>query len=119
MTLQAITHLNARSIDLAACAAQNGTDTAAVVTGSELDNRPFLQTGYAIYVATNTLTWYVYGARLSTFADEVLIYSGDVLAGGHSTNDTASYYPYSRVKIVNKVAGSVGVATVTGLARGF
>lgn len=120
MTLQRLGHIDPNKyVDIAACAAQNGTNAAVVVTGSELDNRAFLSSGYAISVATQTLTWYVYGARLATFADEILIYSADVTAGSTDEDGTCSYYPYSRVKIKNKVDDSVGVATVTGMAKGY
>jgi len=100
-------------------AAQASTASEVVVTGSGMDARVWQALSYTIVNATQTITYNVYGANLSTYADEVLV-SGptDVLAAGISSYSVVPPpFGYYRVKIIDKVGGVHGTVTVNGLAK--
>jgi hypothetical protein len=98
---------------------QASTALAAVVTGSEIDARPFRSISYTLLNANNTITYWIYGAHRLDFADEVIA-SGptDILAsavGSYSVSPAP--FSYYRVKIQDKVGGSHGTVAVVGLAK--
>lgn len=100
-------------------AAQASTNAAAVVAGSDLDMRPWTSLAYTLTNITNTITYWVYGANLATFADEVIV-SGptDILAAAASSYTVSpAPYAYYRVKIVDKVGGDHGTVTLVGIAK--
>lgn len=101
-------------------AAQNSTAAYAVLAGSELDTRGYNSLAYTLKDATQTITFEVFGANLSDYSDEVIV-SGptDILATGSASYAvTPAPYAYYRVKIIDKVGGTHGVVTLSGIAKG-
>ena len=90
-----------------------------VVAGSEIDARPWASLSYTIAVATNGVTWTVFGANSADYSDEVAVNApANVAAAAVSSYAVAQApYAYYRVKILSTVPGSHGVATVAGLAK--
>ncbi len=98
---------------------QASTASAVVVTGSEIDSRPWDSVCYTIKGKTNTVTWYVYGANSSDYSDEVSLYSADVTSSATDSYAVAQApYAYYRVKIITKVNPNHGSPTVYGIAKG-
>jgi hypothetical protein len=107
-------------IEMVTPAAQASVNAETLLAGSAIDMRPWRSLAYTLTNITNTITYNVYGANLSTYADEVLV-SGptDILAAGVSSYAVAQApYAYYRVKILSKVGGAHGTVTLTGIAKG-
>ncbi len=99
--------------------AQTSTNSAAVVTGSAMDVRAYTSLAYTIAVATNTVTWWVYGANASDYSDEVIVDGPTNVTAGSvdSYAVTQAPYGYYRVKIQSTTPDSHGSATVRGIAK--
>ena len=99
--------------------AKTSANAIAVVTGSEIDARPWTSVAYTVSIATQSVDWSVWGANLSTYADEVAVLSAaTVVAGAVSSYAVAQApYAYYRVKIASSAGGVHGVATVNGIAK--
>lgn len=121
MTLTTV-HSGGRAIptDTVTPAAQASVDAVTVVTGSEIDARPWRSLAYTIKVATNTIAWTVWGANAADYSDEVTVLSSAPVVAGAASSYTASPPPfaYYRVKIASNVGGVHGTATVRGIAKG-
>ena len=120
MTVQLIANEQRQAaVDIITPAAQASTNTATVVVGSELDMRMWKSLAYTIKNITQTITWWVYGANASDYADEAIVDGPtDVLAAGvDSYAEVQSPYAYYRVKIKSKVDDVHGTATVRGIAK--
>lgn len=100
--------------------AQASTADPAVVTGSEIDARPWQSVAYTVLNAAETIQWWAYGANASDYSDEVIVDGpSDVLAAAADSYAVApAPYAYYRVKIVDKVGGTHGTVTVHGIAKG-
>ncbi len=101
-------------------AAQASVAAETVLAGSEMDVRGFTTLAYTIAIAAaeNTVTWKVYGANDSGYADEVAVNTADVASGAAGAYTvTPAPYGYYRVKILDKVGGSHGTATLRGIAK--
>ena len=99
---------------------QASVNTDAVVDGSEIDARPWSSLAYTIAVATNDVTWTVFGANSSDYSDEVAVNGPASVAAAAASSYAVDPAPYGhyRVKIKSTVGGAHGVATVAGLAKG-
>lgn len=108
------------AIEIVTPAAQLSANTDAVVTGSEIDARPWRSLAYTIKVATNAVTWTVFGANASDYSDEVVVNSAASVAAGSASSYAVSQAPYAyyRVKIRSTVADTPGTATIAGIAKG-
>lgn len=98
----------------------SSTASTAVVTGSEMNMRPWRTLAYTISVVTNGVKWSVFGANADDFSDEVAVLSATTVAAAASSSYAASPAPYAyyRVKIIDDSGGSHGTATVRGIAKG-
>jgi len=101
-----------------ASATQSSVNAETVVDGSEIDARAWDAVTYSVVVATKTITLNVYGALDASYSDERQLQTGDVAAAavGYYTT-TPPLYSYYRLKILSKVEGQHGDATVRGLAK--
>jgi hypothetical protein len=111
--------LTGTSYEVTAPVAQTTTNDPAVLAGAEIDARDWLTVSYTVSVATNTITWWVYGANLATYAGEVIV-SGptDVVAGATSAYAvTPAPYGFYRVKVDSKVDASFGSVTCVGITK--
>lgn len=110
-----------RQVEILAVApvAQTSANDPAVLAGTEMDVRAFTTLAYTVVNATQTITWWVYGANASTYADEVIVDGpSDVLAAGiDSYAVTPAPYGYYRVKIESKVDATHGTVTCRGIAK--
>ncbi|MHB1334515.1 MAG: hypothetical protein ACYCXQ_00975 [Candidatus Humimicrobiaceae bacterium] len=99
---------------------QLSTNNYAVLTGSEIDMRPWRSLSYTVLVITNDVTWEIYGANMSDYSDEVIVQAGASVVAGAGSSYAVAQAPYSyyRVKIKSTVGGSHGTATLKGLAKG-
>ena len=106
-------------VEYVAPVAQTSANADTVLTGSGLDARGWLTVCYTILIATNTVDWTVYGANLSTYADEVVVQAeASVVAGAASSYAvTPAPYGYYRVKIHSNAGGAHGTATLVGIAK--
>jgi len=100
--------------------AQASTASAAAVTGSDMDARPWRSLAYTIAVATQAVKWSVWGANAADFSDEVAVLSPTtVAAAAVSSYSTAqAVYSYYRVKIIDDAEGVHGTATIRGVMKG-
>lgn len=107
-------------VDVVAPAAQASTNSAAVLVGSAIDARGWRSLAYTVKVATNTISWWVYGANTEDFSDEVIVDGpSDVVATGADSYAVAQApYGFYRAKIQSKVAGNHGTVTLAGIAKG-
>lgn len=108
------------AVDIVAPAAQASVNAETVLAGSEMDMRMWRSLGYTAKVATNAVTWVVYGANSSDYSDEVVVQAAaNVAAGATGTYAVAQApYAYYRVKIYSTAGGVHGVATLAGIAKG-
>lgn len=108
------------AIEQVAPAAQLSTNADAVVTGSEIDARPWRSLAYTIKVAANAVTWTVFGANASDYGDEVVVNGAASVDPGLASSYAVSQAPYAyyRVKIRSTVADTPGTATIVGVAKG-
>jgi hypothetical protein len=99
---------------------QASTNNPAVVAGSAIDARPWRSLSYTITVAANTITWWVYGANRSDYADEVIVDGPSDVAAGAADSYAVEQAPYAyyRVKVESKVDGAHGNVGLCGLAKG-
>ncbi len=99
---------------------QLSTNSYVVLTGSEIDVRPWKSLSYTILVATNDITWEVYGANRLDYSDEVIVQAGASVAAGAGSSYAVAQAPYSyyRVKIKSTAGGSHGTAGLYGIAKG-
>jgi hypothetical protein len=99
---------------------QASTNNPAVVVGSEVDMRALRSLSYTITVAANTITWWVYGANRSDYADEVIVDGPSDVAAGAADSYAVEQAPYAyyRVKVESKVDGAHGNVGLCGLAKG-
>lgn len=121
MTMQMVGGIHRQvAIDTATPDVQNSTNTDAVVTGSEIDARAWNSVAYTIIVATNAITWTVFGAHAADYSDEVAVSTPASVAAGANSSYTVAPAPFShyRVKIKSTSAGNHGAARVTGVAKG-
>lgn len=107
-------------IETVAPDAQASTASTAVVTGSEMDARPWRSVAYTIKVATNSVDWSVFGANASDYSDEVAVQAAATVAAGAASSYAVAQAPYSyyRVKIIDTSAPNHGTATVRGVMKG-
>lgn len=100
--------------------AQASTASTAVVDGSEFDARAWRSLAYTIKVATQDVTWSVFGANASDYSDEVAVLSPASVAAGAGSSYAVAQAPYAyyRVKIIDTVGGVHGTATVRGILKG-
>lgn len=110
-----------RQVEILAVApdAQASTNDPAVLDGSEIDARAWRSVAYTVLVATNTITWWVYGANASDYSDEVIVDGpSDVTAGAADSYAIAQApYGYYRVKIESKVDDTHGAVTCRCIAK--
>ena len=121
MTVQLIANQHRQvAIDMVTPIAQASTSSDEVVSGSEIDARMWKSISYTIKVATNAVTWTVFGANTLDYSDEVVVQDAASVAASASGSYAAIQAPYAyyRVKIRDTVGGSHGTATVVGLAKG-
>lgn len=92
----------------------------AVVVGSEIDARPWASIAYTIAVATNAVTWTVFGANSAEYNDEIDVSTEASVAAAAVGSYAVAQAPYAyyRVKVRSTVGGAHGVATVSGIAKG-
>lgn len=100
--------------------AQASTNDPAVLAGSELDARMWRSVAYTVKVATNTITWWVYGANAADYSDEVIVDGpSDVVAAAADSYAVAQApYGHYRLKIESKVDATHGTVTARGIAKG-
>lgn len=109
-----------RSVQVeSASAAQASVDALTVLSGSEMDLRPWQSLSYALKVATNAISWTVYGANLSDYSDEVIVQVEAMVTAGSVGTYVVAQTPYGfyRVKIRSTMAGIHGTATINGLGK--
>ena len=108
------------AIDAVGPIAKTSANADAVVVGSEIDARPWRSVAYTISVATNAVTWAVFGANAADYADEIDVSTAASVASGAASSYAVAQAPYAyyRVKIKSTVGGAHGVATVSGIAKG-
>lgn len=113
------THRNV-PVDIVSPAAQASTNVDTVVVGSEIDARPWKSVSYTISVATNAVTWTVFGANASDYSDEAPVQGATSVSAGSNGSYAVGQAPYSyyRVKIKSTTADTHGTATVRGIAKG-
>lgn len=107
-------------VDVLTPAAQASTASQAVITGSDIDMRGWRSLAYTLTNITNTISYYIYGANDSAFADETVV-SGptDIAASAAGSYSVAQApYAYYRVKIIDKVGGDHGTVTLRAIAKG-
>lgn len=121
MTVQIVGSIHRNvAVDIVTPAAQLSANADAVVVGSEIDARAWESLAYTIKVATNAITWTVFGANTADYSDETVVQAAasvDVGASGSYAMAQAPY-AYYRVKIRSTVADVHGTATVVGIAKG-
>jgi hypothetical protein len=119
-TLTAV-QMGSRTVDIgvASPAPQASTSSTVVVTGSDMDARPWRSVSYTLSAATNAVTWSVFGANRSDFTDEVVVQNAASVSAGANATYAVTQAPYAfyRVKIVDTVGGTHGTATVTGMLK--
>lgn len=121
MTVQLISNQHRQiAIEMVTPVAQASTASDVVVSGSEMDVRMWKSISYTIKVATNAVTWTVFGANASGYSDEVVVQDAASVAANASGSYAVTQAPYAyyRVKIRDTVGGNHGTATVVGLAKG-
>lgn len=108
------------NIDVTAPANYTTTDAYAVVTGSSVDARGWKSLSYVLKVATNAVKWYIYGANLADFSDEVTVNTEQTTAASAngSYSEAQSLYQYYRAKAKASVGGAQGVITLTAVQKG-
>ena len=108
------------SIEYVAPTAQASTASTVVVTGSDMDVRPWRSLSYTIVVATNAVKWSVFGANASDFSDEVAVLAATTVNAAATSSYASTQFPYgyARVKIIDDSGGVHGTATVYGIAKG-
>lgn len=106
-------------VDIVGPINQAGTNSTAVVAGSEIDGTTWDTISYTIIVTTFGLTWSVFGANVSDYSDEVAVLAPAAVAAGNNSSYISIGLPYRfyRVKIVNTVGGQNGNANVNGIAK--
>lgn len=106
-------------IETVAPDAQASTASTAVVTGSELDARPWQSLSYSIVVATNAVKWSVFAANAADYSDEVAVLAATTVAAAATSSYavTQAAYSYYRVKIIDDSGGVHGTATVRGVMK--
>lgn len=109
----------ANRYETVAPAAQVSTASAVVVTGSEIDARPWTTVAYTVVVANEAIKWSVWGAHAADYSDEVAVLSPATVAAAASSSYAATPAPFSRyrVKIIDDSGGTHGTATVRGIAK--
>lgn len=121
MTVQLISNQHRQAaIDMGTPAGQISANAETVLVGSEMDMRMWKSLGYTAKVATNAVTWVVYGANSADYSDEVVVQAAaSIAAGANGTYAVAQApYAYYRVKIYSTVGGSHGTVTLAGIAKG-
>lgn len=98
---------------------QVSTNATVVVTGSDIDVRPYTSLAYTVTVATNAIKWSVWGANAADFSDETAVQAAaTVTAGGVASYSVAQApFSYYRVKIIDDAGGVHGTATIRGIAK--
>ena len=99
-------------------ATQESSNTLAVVSGADIDMRPWRSLSYTIEVADENTKWTVYAANTADFSDEVVVNAEATVNAGESDSYSVAQAPYAyyRVKIEEAVAG--GTAIINGIAKG-
>ncbi|MFZ3172071.1 MAG: hypothetical protein WA118_08835 [Carboxydocellales bacterium] len=121
MTVQMINNQHRQvAVDIITPVAQASVNAETLLAGSEIDMRMWRSLAYTLKVATNDVTWVVYGANSADYSDEVVVQSAaNVVAGAAGTYAVAQApYAYYRVKIYSTVGGSHGTGTLIGIAKG-
>ncbi len=120
MTLASV-HTGGRAIPIDAVAPVAYTTTAStvVVTGSEIDARPWKSLSYTVVVATQAIKWSVWGANAADYSDEVAVLAAATVAAGAASSYSVVPPPFSyyRVKGIDDSGGVHGVMTVRGIAK--
>jgi hypothetical protein len=100
-------------------AGQVSTASTVVLAGCEFDARGRISLCYTISVATNAVSWSVWGANAANYSDEVAVLEAVSVAtsGVSSYIATLAPYAYYRVKIIDTVGASHGTATVRGIVK--
>jgi hypothetical protein len=100
-------------------AGQASTNATVVLAGCGFDARPWTSIAYTIAVATQAVTWSVFGANAADYSDEQIVQAAaSVAAAGTGTYVAAlAPYAYYRVKIIDTVGGTHGTATVRGIVK--
>ncbi len=100
-------------------AGQLSTAAVVVLAGCEIDARGRISICYTISVATNDVTWSIWGANAADYSDEVSVNGSLSVAAAAVGSYATSLAPYSyyRVKIIDTVGASHGTATVRGIAK--
>ncbi len=99
--------------------AATSTASTAVATGAEIDATQFRTVCYTITVATHDVDWSVFGANVSDYSDEVAVLAAVKVASAGVSSYTVSPAPFRfyRVKIIDDVGGTHGVATINGVGK--
>lgn len=100
-------------------AGQVSTASLVVLAGSEFDARTWISLAYTIAVATEAVTWSVFGANASDYSDEIVVSAGASVAAAAASSYAVALAPYAyyRVKIIDTAAGTHGTATVRGIVK--
>lgn len=121
MTVTTVTAGGIRQVQIETVAptGQLSTASTVVVTGSEMDARPWQSLAYTVVVATNAIKWSVWAANASDYSDEVAVLSAATVASGATSSyaTTQAAYSYYRVKITDDSGGVHGTATIRGVMK--
>lgn len=99
--------------------AQLSTAATVVVTGSDVDARGYSALAYTIIVATQDVSWSVFGANVSDFSDEKAVLTATQVVAGATGNYAVSPPPYGyyRSKIIDTAGGVHGSVTINIIAK--
>jgi len=97
-------------------AGQLTTNDDAILVGSEIDTAFYSSLSYTIRVATNGVTWTIFGADVASYADEVVVQAAAPVAVGAvgSYSIALAVFRHYRIKIKSTVGGNHGTATIVG-----
>lgn len=99
-------------------ATQTSTNDPVVVSGSEIDMRIWRSLSYTMSVATNDIIFYVFGANLEDYSDEIQVDTDTISAAGVDSYFTSTpVYAFYRVKIESAVDDNHGAVTLNGLGK--
>ena len=99
--------------------AYTSTNSTAMVTGSDFDATIFGTISITAQVATNAVTWSVWGANLASYADAVQLQAPASIAASAVGTYTAYFAPYAYyfVKAIDTVGGTHGTITLNVVAK--
>ena len=99
------------------CAAET-TSTETVLSGSELDARPWTSVTYTLTALVNAVKWAVYGANAADYSGELPVQALTTVTAGASGTYTNALAPFSyyRVKVKDNVDETHGSVLLYGKA---